>query len=93
LKAPKKPLAAEDTQQIKSYAYAVSRDERFKGLPTKWRFWLVGNDLSEFVERELDNDLPRGVLQQTTDGMIISVRRWSELIQEARGRLEFVSGN
>jgi hypothetical protein len=90
LKAPKKPLAAEDTQQIKSYAYAVSRDERFKGLATKWRFWLVGNDLSEFVERELDNDLPRGVLQQTTDGITISVRRWSELIQEARGRLEFV---
>jgi len=90
LKAPKKPLAAEDTQQIKSYAYAVSRDERFKGLATRWQFCLVGNDLSEFVERELDNDLSRGVLQQTTDGMTISVRRWSELIQEARGRLEFV---
>jgi len=30
------------------------------------------------------------VLQQTTDGITISVRRWSELIQEARGRLEFV---
>ena len=90
LKAPKKALAAEDTQQIKSYAYAVSRDERFKGLRTKWRFWLVGNDLSEFVERELDNDLPTGVLQQTTDDITISVRRWSELIQEARSRLEFV---
>jgi hypothetical protein len=66
---PKRPLAAQDTQQIKSYAYAVSRDERFKGLRTKWRFWLLGNDLSEFVERELDNDLPLGVLQQTTDGI------------------------
>jgi hypothetical protein len=90
LKAPKKRLAAEDTQQIKSYAYAVAGDERFKGLRTKWRFWLVANDLSEFVERELDNDLSQGVLQQTTDGITISVRRWSELIQEARGRLEFV---
>jgi hypothetical protein len=90
LKAPKKPLAAADTQQIKSYAYAVSRDERFKGLPTKWRFWLVGNDLAQFVEQELDNELPPGVLQQTTSGITISVRRWSQLIQEARGRLEFV---
>ena len=91
LKAPKKLLNAQDTQQIKSYAYAVSGDERFKGINTTWRFWLVGNDLHEFVERELDNDEAKGVLQRTADGkMTISVRRWSELIHEARARLEFV---
>ena len=91
LKAPKKLLNAQDTQQIKSYAYAVSGDERFKGINTTWRFWLVGNDLHEFVERELDNDEAKGVLQRTGDGkMTISVRRWSELIHEARARLEFV---
>ena len=54
-------------------------------------FWLVGNDLSEFVERELDNDEGRGILQRTSDGKVtLSVRRWSELIHEARARLEFV---
>jgi hypothetical protein len=91
LKAPKKPLKAEDTQQLKSYAYAVSSDERFKGVDTTWKFWLVGNDLSEFVERELDNDEGRGILQRTSDGKVtLSVRRWSELIHEARARLEFV---
>lgn len=91
LKAPKKLLNAQDTQQVKSYAYAVSGDERFKGINTTWRFWLVGNDLHEFVERELDNDEAKGVLQRTGDGkMTISVRRWSELIHEARARLEFV---
>ena len=91
LKAPKRPLKAEDTQQVKSYAYAVSSDERFKGVNTTWRFWLVGNNLSEFVERELDNDEARGVLQRTADGKVtIAVRRWSELIHEARARLQFV---
>jgi hypothetical protein len=91
LKAPKKLLNAQDTQQIKSYAYAVSGDERFKGINTTWRFWLVGNDLHEFVEKELDNDEAPGVLQRTADGkMTISVRRWSELIHEARARLEFI---
>ena len=91
LKAPKRLLKAEDTQQIRSYAYAVSSDERFKGLDTTRDFWLVGNDLSDYVERELDNDEARGVLQRTADGrMRISVRRWSELIQEARARLDFV---
>jgi hypothetical protein len=43
------------------------------------------------VEKELDNDEAKGVLQRTADGKItISVRRWSELIHEARARLEFV---
>jgi histidine kinase/DNA gyrase B/HSP90-like ATPase len=91
LKAPKKLLAAEDTQQLRSYAYAVADDERFKGIQTTWRFWLVGNDLTPYVEGELDNGLPAGVLQRTADGAItLSVRRWSELIHEARARLEFV---
>ncbi|MGE3335716.1 MAG: ATP-binding protein [Rhodospirillaceae bacterium] len=93
LKAPKKALAAEDTQQIKSYAYAVSDDERFKGVKATWTFWLVGNDLSTFVERELNNGETRGILQRadTHDGTLtIHVRRWSELIHEARSRLEFV---
>ena len=58
---------------------------------SSWRFWLVGNDLHDFVEKELDNDEAKGVLQRTADGKItISVRRWSELIHEARARLEFV---
>jgi hypothetical protein len=92
LKAPKKLLAAEDTLQIKSYAYAVSDDERFKGVDARWTFWLVGNDLSSFVERELKNsEGRRGLLQQEPGASLtIYVRRWSELIHEARARLEFV---
>jgi hypothetical protein len=91
LKAPKRRLAAEDTLQLKTYAFAVSADERFKSLDTTWHFWLVGTDLHEHVERELDNQYPDGVLQRSADGKFtISVRRWSQLIQEARTRLQFV---
>jgi hypothetical protein len=68
LKAPKKPLKAEDTLQLKSYAYAVSADERFKSINTTWHFWLIGNDLHPFVERELDSEHPPGVLQRSADG-------------------------
>jgi hypothetical protein len=66
LKAPKKLLAGEVTQQIKSYAYAVSDDEQFKGVQATWTFWLVGNDFGKFVERELDNGERRGVLQRAS---------------------------
>jgi hypothetical protein len=91
LKAPKNPLRAEDTQQIRSYAYAVAGDERFKGLNATWRFVLVGNDLNDYVEHELNNREARGVLQVMADGKTtIYVRRWSELINEARARLQFI---
>lgn len=94
LKAPKNKLKGDDTGQIKSYAYAVSNDERFKGIKTTWNFWLVSNDLTPFVENEMNNGQPRGVLQRMTlpDGgsLTIHVRRWSELLHEAQSRLEFI---
>jgi hypothetical protein len=90
LKRPKKPLAAEDTQQIRAYAYAVEDDERFRGVNAKWHFWLVGNDMHKYVEHELDNDEPPGVLQRNKKGnLVISVRCWGQIINDARARMRF----
>jgi hypothetical protein len=91
LKRPKKKLDGEDTNQLKSYAYAVMRDERFRNIKTRWTFWLVGNDISDFVHGELDNDLPRGMLQRATElSGEIWVKSWAEVLREAKGRLDFV---
>jgi Histidine kinase-, DNA gyrase B-, and HSP90-like ATPase len=38
LKAPTVLVGAEETQQIKSYAFAVQKDERFRGVNTRWTF-------------------------------------------------------
>jgi len=91
LKAPKKKLSAEDTQQIKSYAFAISQDERFRNVDAKWTFWLLGNDISEFVRQEMKQPLPRGMLWRSEDGQIkIYVKAWAELLNDARCRYEFL---
>ncbi len=91
LKAPKKRLSAKDTAQIKSYAYAVSADERFRGVEAAWDFWLVSNDMEEFVRLELKNSEGDGVLQRMPDRRVtIRVKTWGQLIDEARDRLQFV---
>lgn len=91
LKAPKKHLGPADTQQIKSYAYAVIRDERFGGANAKWDFWLVGNELTDHVRHELNNTNGPGILQRTGDrNLVIAVRQWGDLINEAKARLQFV---
>jgi hypothetical protein len=91
LKAPKKRLSAKDTAQVKSYAYAVSDDERFRGVGATWDFWLVSNDMEEFVRSELKNSEGNGVLQRMPDPRVtIRVKTWGQLIDEARDRMQFI---
>lgn len=91
LKAPKKRLSAKDSAQIKSYAYAVSADERFRNVGACWDFWLVSNDMEEFVRLELKNSEGNGVLQRMPDPRVtIRVKTWGQLIDEARDRLQFI---
>jgi hypothetical protein len=91
LKAPKKPLSGKDTGQIKSYAYAVSADERFRGIDATWDFWLVGNDMEEYVHHELKNPLGSGILQQMPEPRVtIRVKTWGQIIDEANDRLRFI---
>jgi hypothetical protein len=91
LKAPKKRLSAKDSAQIKSYAYAVSADERFRDVGATWDFWLVSNDMEEFVRSELKNSEGNGVLQRMPNPRVtIRVKTWGQLIDEARDRLQFI---
>ena len=90
LKAPKVKIGQNEINQIKSYAFAVADDERFKHLKTKWNFWVISNDLTPFADRELKQDkLGKGVIYDA-DGITIWIKTWGELIQECKHRLEFI---
>lgn len=52
LKAPTVKASAKETEQIKSYAFAVQSDQRFRGVQTKWSFWLVINEMDDYVALE-----------------------------------------
>ena len=92
LKRPTVKVGASEITQIKSYAYAVAADERFRHLDTRWSFWVISNDLDEFAQHETrQKDKPRGLVIQTDDGQIeVWVKTWSEVLSECKARLRFV---
>lgn len=91
LKAPKVPLGPDETTQIKKYALAVSRDERFATVDgVRWHFWLIGNRYNEMVAAEIEGGPdPLRRLIQRTPRMQIGVKTWGEIIEENRARLQF----
>lgn len=90
LKRPSHKLTDEDVSQLRSYANAITKDERFDQPNTTWEFWLIGNETTDTVNdlREQDG-WPHGVVQQNKKYRLI-VRTWAEVIGDAEHRLKFV---
>lgn len=95
LKAPKVPIKQAESGQVETYAFAVANDERFRNIKTRWTFWLISNDMDDFVKHKIkQSNRPEGILYQsdTTDNpqVTIWVKTWSQLIQENKARLSFI---
>ena len=95
LKAPKVPIKQSETGQIETYAFAVANDERFRGIKTRWTFWLISNDMDDVVKyKTKQSNRPEGILHQsdTTQNphVTIWVKTWSQLILENNARLSFI---
>lgn len=93
LKKPDVIVGQKEIEQIKSYAHAVAKDERFRSLKTKWDFWVISNDYDDYAEMELDNDAYEdGIIYKTSKKVDITIwiKTWSELIADNRHRLEFL---
>ena len=93
LKAPSIPVGQKAIEQIKSYAFAVAKDERFRGLYARWHFWVISNDVDDYAEVELSQEkYEDGVIFKTTKDIDITiwVKTWSQLIRENKHKLEFV---
>ena len=90
LKAPNVVIGMAETSQVKSYAFTVQDDERFRGVPARWTFWLVSNDMDPYAKNEVRQaDRPEGVLWQSTDlRSRIWVKTWSQIIHDNKSRLK-----
>jgi hypothetical protein len=92
LKAPTVKAGSKESAQIKSYAFAVADDERFRGVQTKWSFWLVVNDMDAYVRQETYiKEKPEGLLWESPDPKMISkvwVKTWAQIIRDCRTRLK-----
>lgn len=91
LKRPNKKIDLDVITQVKSYAFAVARDERFRTTKARWIFWAVSNDLSPDAERDArQKDRPEGLVHVDQElGTEIWVKTWAEIIHSAKARLSF----
>lgn len=93
LKRPTKKIDAEVITQIKQYAMAVAGDERFHGVPARWKFVAVSNEMNQFAKQDSDQpNRPAGLVWESNDKTIsVWVREWAEVINTAKAKLNFVN--
>ncbi|GAA1480630.1 ATP-binding protein [Gordonia sinesedis] len=90
LKRPNHTLNDGDVSQLRSYASAITGDERFDQPNSEWEFWLIGNNAKKEVnEQRAQENLPHGVVQSSKKYRLI-VRTWAEVIGDAEHRVKFV---
>jgi DNA primase large subunit len=90
LKRPTVSIGTEELSQIKSYAFAVAKDERFLGIETRWTFWIISSDMDEFAKQEAQQaNRPAGMVYQSDNKHItIWAKTWSEVLHANRQRLK-----
>lgn len=93
LKRPSKKINDEVITQIKKYAFAVANDERFRGVPAKWTFVAISNDLDPFAKKEANQrGRPRGqVYDDNEQNITVWARSWADVINDARAKLRFIN--
>jgi Histidine kinase-, DNA gyrase B-, and HSP90-like ATPase len=88
LKAPKVSIGPKETAQLRSYAYPIQDDERFRNMKIRWEFWVVSNDMTSAVVKEVtSSDRPFGMLDRK-DNCRLWVKTWAEILSESRARLQ-----
>ncbi|WP_422117747.1 ATP-binding protein [Brachybacterium sp. UNK5269] len=90
LKRPNHRISDDDVSQIRSYASAITNDERFDQTNASWEFWLIGNETTREVDEFRNQEgLPFGLVQNSKKYQIF-VRTWAEVLGDAAHRLKFV---
>jgi hypothetical protein len=91
LKRPSQKLTEKVVSQIRSYAFAVAEDERFRDTRTTWHFMAVCNEMDGAVQRiARSRDRPYGLIHDDPDlNLKIWVKTWAQVLEPCRGRLHF----
>lgn len=92
LKRPSIDVGAKEAQQIKDYAIAVARDERFQKADVQWDFMVVSGSLAgTVIEDARQHQRPPGLIASYEDDHVrVWAKTWGEIIEDADHRLKFV---
>lgn len=87
LKAPSVKIGPEETAQLRSYAYAIQDDERFRNVKVRWEFWVVSTDMTDYAVKEVtSSDRPFGMLDRK-ENCNIWIKTWAQILNDCRARL------
>lgn len=92
LKRPKVKVGSKELTQVKEYALAVAKDERFRAVSAKWDFWILTNEYDELVGAEASQaNRPAGLVMDNDELRLrVWVKTWGQVLEENRARLRFV---
>lgn len=90
LKRPNKVITTKEIDQIKRYAFAVSKDPRFPKDKTEWVFVLIASDLDEQAQFECKQKQRKFGHIHEDDGINIFVLKWGDVLNEAEARHQFL---
>ncbi|MEU6347607.1 ATP-binding protein [Streptomyces sp. NPDC046977] len=95
LKAPSVEADRDQANQVDDYMQAVLKDPRFASVETTWDFYLVVRSIKGRLLPQLRQaGQPEGLYSEPTNyehaRVRVWVRTWSEILHEAKQRLEFV---
>lgn len=91
LKRPSQKINSEVLTQVERYAWAVARDARFHGVPIRWTFVAISNEMDDFATAKANQkDRAPGLVYDDAQLKIrVFARTWSEVLNDARSRLRF----
>ncbi|MBX3728505.1 MAG: ATP-binding protein [Candidatus Sumerlaeia bacterium] len=91
LKRPSVKLKKAEYDQILDYALAVVKDPAFAGTETTWHFWLIGDEVDEYVERRrTEANRPKGAIYMAdSPKVVVWAKNWGEIIHGCETRLRF----
>mgnify|MGYP006904171231 FL=1 len=96
LKSPTIRLSKKEFDQVMTYMDVVSRQDEFNGDGYTWEFYLVGNDYdsTDYIKDLKEFASSKGYVEKSLvfskRNYTIYVEPWSEILNEARIRLQFV---
>lgn len=99
LKAPSVTAGRDELNQIEDYAHAVIGNSAFNSARAAWDIILVVSDYNDIVcGRVMDDHETTGLVLRPSNGpgkpdVRVYVRRWRDVIDENKRRLEFVTSS
>ncbi|MFC5702784.1 ATP-binding protein [Cohnella faecalis] len=92
LKRPKCVIGTEEISQVRRYAHAIEKNNNFDKAKTKWKIVLLGTDLDEDarLESSQGDRAPGLIYKSKTGNMEVWLKEWNEIIQEAKGKHQFL---